>query len=106
MPRVWSWPHGRAAPRRSLEGRHPRLFLAQRGGELRPPLDPERPVGPREMALDGLDRHVERVGDLAVGAALGGEPSDAQLARRERLDAGAPYAAGPCAGRVELGARA
>jgi len=54
------------------------------------------------MPLDGLERDVELVGDLAVGAALGREAHDAQLAGGQRLHAGAPFAARAGAGCAQL----
>ena len=58
------------------------------------------------MPLDGLEGDVEPVGDLAIGLPGGGQPGDPQLAGRERLDAPAPLAPRPGAGRGQLLARA
>ena len=43
--------------------------------------DGEFAVCAREVHFDGLGREVERLGDLAVGEAVGGESGDAPLAR-------------------------
>ena len=74
-------------------------------GEPAPALDPELGVDACEVALDGLERHVELVRDLAVGAALGREPGDAELAGGQRFHARAPRASRAGAGRLELVAR-
>src|SRR5262249_43019654 len=52
---------------RSLQGSHPGLFSSKQRGELTPPLDAKRGVGPRPVALDGLERYVQLLGNLAVG---------------------------------------
>ena len=54
------------------------------------------------MHLDGAQRDEQRLGDLAVAHALGGQPRDAQLAGGQRVDAGAHDAARPRARRDEL----
>ena len=54
------------------------------------------------MAFDGLERHVQLVGDLAVGTALGHQPHHAELARGQRFQAAAPDTSGAGAGGPEL----
>src|SRR5690348_9461850 len=87
---------------RSLEGWHPGLFSLEHPWELRATFDPELRVRAGEVTLHGLERHEELLGDLAVGAALGREMNDPQLAWREGLHAGAPLAPRAGAGRLEL----
>src|SRR5262249_60717433 len=64
--------------------------------------DAELPVGAGEVALDGLDRQVELLGDLTVRAPVLGQTDDAQLARCQRLDADAPVAARTRTGDAQL----
>src|SRR5689334_9627661 len=68
--------------------------------------DPELAVGARQVHLDRLERDVERLGDLLVGPARGGEVGHAALARRERARSRLLRLARPGAARVQLGARA
>src|SRR5262245_23861578 len=91
---------------RSLEGGHPGFLAFQNPGELSSAFDAQLRVGAREVAFDGLERHVQLVGDLAIRPTAAGEPYDAQLARRQRLDAGAPRTSRPGPGCLELFARA
>ena len=58
------------------------------------------------MHLDRAHRDEQRLRDLGVREALGGESRDAALARRERVDAAAHHAARTGPGGTELGARA
>src|SRR5262245_8240371 len=104
---------GRSGPPRvptrtgpSLEGGHPGLSRAEGVGELGPAADPELAVGAGEVTLDGLEGHVQLLGDLAIRAALGRQPRDAELARGERLGPGPPRAPRTGAGGVELLPRA
>ena len=54
------------------------------------------------MTLDRLEGDVQLAGDLAVGAAVGGQPGDAQLAGGQRVHPGPPRAPRAGAGRPEL----
>src|SRR5919199_4397684 len=72
--------------------------------ELSPRADAELAVRVGEMQLDRLQRDVERLRNLLVGAAFGGELRHTPLARGERLDAAQSRSARSAAGRVELGA--
>src|SRR5918911_4826143 len=83
-------------PDASLEGGHPGLLTAQPLCQLTATSELQLVVDAGEVTLDGLERHVEGLGDLAVRAALGGEARHAQLAGRERFDPCAPRAARPC----------
>src|SRR5829696_9318808 len=60
--------------------------------EERPELTPgayaELAVRVAEMHLDRLHRHEQRLGDLGVAGAVGREPRDPRLARRECVDPG------------------
>ena len=86
----------------SLEGRHPRFFRIEHAVELLAAGDAELAVGAGEVAFDGLDRHVQLLGDLTIRASVAGQPDDAQLARRQRLDADAPVAARTRTGDAQL----
>src|SRR6266545_134570 len=90
----------------SLEGWHPGLFSFEDLGQLAAAFDPELGVRTREVTLDGLERHIQLVGDLAVRVALGRQPYDAQLAGSERFHTDAPLASRAGAGGLELLARA
>src|SRR5262249_18201011 len=79
-------PHGVRADSAALEGRHPRFFWLEHAVELLAAGYAELPVGAGEVALDGLDRQVELLGDLTVRAPVVGQTDDAQLARCQRLD--------------------
>ena len=83
---------GRAAAT-ALEGRHPCFCGIEHAVELLAGGDAELAVGAGEVAFDRLDRHVQLLGDLTVRASRSGQLDDAQLARRQRLDADAPVAA-------------
>src|SRR6516162_5556183 len=79
------------------------VFSAAEGSrQLVAAADPELDVGVGEVALDGLEGHVQLTGDLAVGAAVGGQPGDAQLTRCQRVYPGAPRAPRAGSGRDEL----
>src|SRR5262245_8198489 len=80
----------------------PWTFLPERRGQLATGRDAGLPVGVPEVPLDGLERDVELVGDLAVRASLSGEARDPQLARRERLDPPPQVASWPRAEGVQL----
>src|SRR5918994_6120257 len=56
--------------------------------ELTPGADAELAVRIAQMHLDRLYRHEQRLGDLGVAGAVGREPRDPRLARRERIDPG------------------
>ena len=68
-------------------------------------LDPELGVGAREVALDGLERHIQLSGDFSVGPALGRELRDAELAGGQGFHAGAPRAPRARSGSLELAPR-
>src|SRR5262245_8337316 len=104
--RRWSAPSVTQGGRGSLQGAHPGLFAGERRGQLAAALDRELAVDAGEVALDRLQRHVQLVGDLPVRAPVGCEPRDAELARRERLDAAPELAPRSRAGRVQLLAHA
>ncbi len=89
----------RARPATSLRGRR------QDAGQLPPRADPELAVGGAEVNLDRLRGHVELLGDVAVGEALGGQLGDAPLARGQRLRPAARRDPRSAAGGVQLGAR-
>src|SRR5215470_5540548 len=86
----------------ALEGRHPRFFGIEHPVELLAAGDAELAVGAGEVAFDGLDRHVQLLRDLTIRASRPGQPDDAQLAWRQRLDADAPVAARARTGDTEL----
>ena len=67
--------------------------------------DLELAVGGAQVHLDRAHRDEQRLRDLGVREAVGGERGDAALARRERVDAAARHAARPGAGGAQLGAR-
>ena len=54
------------------------------------------------MTLDGLEGDVQLTGDLAVGAAFGCQPGDAQLAGGQRVHPGAPRSPWAGAGGPEF----
>src|SRR5262245_46829199 len=83
-------------------GSLPWPFLPERRGQLATGRDAELSVGAPEVPLDGLERDVELVGDLAVRASLSGEARDPQLARGERLDPPPQVAPWPRAEGVQL----
>src|SRR5262249_32651244 len=62
-----------------------RIELPQRGRNFAARADPELPVNAREMHLNGLDRQIQRLTDLAVRHAVGRQSSHTYLARRERI---------------------
>ena len=70
--------------------------------KLGPARYPELGVGAGEVAFHRFQGHVQLVGDLAVGAALGRQGRDPQLARGEGLHTGAPLAPGARPGGLEL----
>src|SRR5215469_13123608 len=72
-------------------------FLA---GQLAPAADAELAVGVREMCLHGVDRQVELLADLPVGAPGPGEAGDGFLLRAELPGRDT---AGAAAGAAELG---
>ena len=59
-------------------------------------------VGAGQVTLDRLEGDVQLAGDLAVGAAVGGQPGHAQLAGGQRVHPGPPRAPRAGAGRPEL----
>src|SRR5262245_42630319 len=67
--------------------------------------DAELAVAVAQVVLDGGERQVQRVGDLAVLVAGGGELGDAALAGRERAEAAHEPPARPGPGRAELAQR-
>ena len=77
----------------------------QRALELSARADFELAVRVRQVNLDRLRSHVELLGDLAVGKAVGGEVGDALLRRRQRADAAERIAAWPRARGAQLGPR-
>src|SRR5215467_10584988 len=114
MPRVGSSPsrspsagdvtalpsRGRRVVRRRVG---PLVFSAAKvSRQLVATADPELGVGMGEVALDGLEGHVQLTGDLAVGAAVGGQPGDAQLTGGQRVYPGPPRTPRAGAGRPEL----
>ena len=76
----------------------------QRGGQLASGRDVQLPVRVGEVNLDRFRRHVERLGDVAVGLTVCRERRHAQLALGERLDPVERRGARPRAGGVQLGA--
>src|SRR5438105_11353739 len=60
-----------------------RPLTRERGGELPPGVDRELAVDARQVDLDGLHRHEERLRDLLVALVLGGKLGHAALARRQ-----------------------
>src|SRR5262249_44733773 len=98
----WTLPNSRADPGASLEGYHPGLFFLERLDKLASSCDPELAVRAREMTLDGLERDVKLVSDLTIRPPLGSKPCDAQLARRQCLDAATKLAPRPRTRRPEL----
>src|SRR5262245_48291030 len=95
-------PQDRAAEGGLLAGGHPGFFGCEHPGGFAAASDCELVVGAREVTLDCLERHVQLVGDLAVGTAVCGEPHDAQLGGRQCLETGAPRASRPGAGGLQL----
>ena len=79
-----------------------RLFHPECLRQLRAPADVELAVRTPEMDLDGLERHEQRLGDLAVAQAPGGQLRDATFGGRERLHAGERDPLRPGAGDHEL----
>src|SRR5919108_3021353 len=83
--------------------------LARRACEHVRKLPPRRDVElaerPSQVGLDRFLGDEERLGDLAVCAARGGELDHAPLARGQRVRPGALGASGPDADRCELGSR-
>src|ERR1700754_4632485 len=63
-------------------------YGGQRLGQLAARADAELAVGVAEVDLDRLRGDEQLLGDVAVGAAVGGEAGDAPLAGGQRLDAG------------------
>jgi hypothetical protein len=61
---------------------------AERARELAAAGDLELAVHAAEMRLSGLGRDEQRLCDLAIRQALGGEPRDPQLAGGQRIAAG------------------
>src|SRR4051794_28140865 len=59
------------------------LRLAERAHELHARADVELPIDARQMRLDGLLGHEQRLGDLAIRHAVGRHARDPQLVRRE-----------------------
>src|SRR4051794_37367067 len=78
----------------------------ERSAQLPPRADAELSVRVAQLVFDRAHAQEERLGDLAVGAPVGGHARDAQLARRERLDARDRPAARARAARLELVVRA
>ena len=88
----------------SLEG-HTLVFSLEHPAQLLAPTDTELRIDAREMSLDGLQRDIELVCDLAIRASLECESRDSQLPGSKRLHTCAPNSPGPGAGRAELLAR-
>src|SRR4051794_25739519 len=76
---------------------------AERVWQLRARGDLELAVDAREVDLDRLRRHEERLGDVLVRHVVGGHLCAPPFARRERLEAAEHQAARPRSGRGELG---
>jgi hypothetical protein len=72
---------------------------------LRAAGDPELAIHAAEVRLGGLGGDEQRLGDLAIGEAIGGEPGDTQLAGGQRVAAGDRVAPWLGAGGDQLGTR-
>src|SRR6185436_14676212 len=79
-----------------------RLGLGQSSRELAPRAHAEAGVRAREMHLDGVDREVERAGDLLVREPFRRELDDLTLGRGELAARSRP----PPADALEIGPRA
>jgi hypothetical protein len=75
---------------------------AERGRELVARVDPELAVGAREVELDRLHGHEERLGDVLVAAAARRELGDPALAGRQGVEAREDDLARPRTRRGEL----
>ena len=79
------------------------VFSAAQGTrQLAAAVDPELGVDVGQVALDRLEGDVELGGDLAVGAAFGRQPGDAQFAGGQRVRPGTPGTPRAGAGGLEL----
>src|SRR5690349_20001299 len=72
-------------------------------GELSPAGDVELAEDLVQVVLDGADADEQLAGDVPVGQALGGQPGDLRLLRREHLLGPEAARAGPLAGSAQLG---
>src|ERR1700751_1381947 len=80
-----------------------RLVIRQRPGKLTPAGDVELAEDLVQVVLDGAGTDEQSAGDLPVGQALGGQPGDLRLLRREHLRGTEAARAGPLAGSARLG---
>jgi hypothetical protein len=69
----------RAQDDASLGGTYPGFWAIEEFRQLVAPLNAELRICTGEVTLDGLERHIELVGDFAVGPTLSRQLHDAQL---------------------------
>src|SRR5215475_7820543 len=79
------------------------FVILERPGELCPAGDAELVEDLVQVVLDGAGADEQLAGDLPVGQALGGQPGDLRLLRREHLRGPEAARAGPLAGGAQLG---
>src|SRR5689334_14983018 len=80
-----------------------RLVIRQRPGEFNPAGDVELAEDLVQVVLDGAGTDEQPTRDLPVGQALGGQPGDLRLLRREHSRSPGAARAGPLAGGAQLG---
>ena len=78
-------------------------MIRECAGELDPAGDVELAEDLVQVVLDGAGADEQLAGDLPVGQALGGQPGDLRLLRREHLLGPEAARAGPLAGSAQLG---